>query len=63
MREHISHCLEHAIISGNAAEQRRKVTELSCSQPNRALIGGNEWPLASCFTVRHGIGYGAELLV
>ena len=28
LREHISHCLEHAIISGNAAEQRRKVTEL-----------------------------------
>jgi DNA-binding FrmR family transcriptional regulator len=28
LREHISHCVEHAIVSGNAAEQRRKVTEL-----------------------------------
>jgi CsoR family transcriptional regulator, copper-sensing transcriptional repressor len=28
MREHISHCIEDAIVSGNAAERRRKVTEL-----------------------------------
>ena len=28
LREHISHCVEHAIVSGNAAEQRRKVAEL-----------------------------------
>ena len=28
LREHISHCVEHAIVNGNAAEQRRKVTEL-----------------------------------
>ena len=28
LREHISHCVEHAIVSGNAAEQRRKVSEL-----------------------------------
>jgi CsoR family transcriptional regulator, copper-sensing transcriptional repressor len=28
LRDHISHCVEHAIVSGNAAEQRRKVTEL-----------------------------------
>ena len=28
MREHISHCVEHAIVSGNAAEQRKKVAEL-----------------------------------
>ena len=28
MREHISHCVEHAIVSGNAAEQRKKVSEL-----------------------------------
>ena len=28
LRDHISHCVEHAITSGNAAEQRRKVAEL-----------------------------------
>src|SRR5215510_3993714 len=28
LREHIAHCIEHAIVSGNAAEQRRKVAEL-----------------------------------
>jgi CsoR family transcriptional regulator, copper-sensing transcriptional repressor len=28
LREHISHCVEHAIVSGNAAEQRRKIAEL-----------------------------------
>jgi DNA-binding FrmR family transcriptional regulator len=28
MREHISHCVEHAIESGDRAEQRRKIAEL-----------------------------------
>ena len=28
LHEHISHCVEHAIISGNAAEQRKKIAEL-----------------------------------
>jgi DNA-binding FrmR family transcriptional regulator len=28
MREHISHCVEHAIQSGDRAEQRRKIAEL-----------------------------------
>jgi DNA-binding FrmR family transcriptional regulator len=28
LREHIAHCVEHAIISGDKAEQRRKVGEL-----------------------------------
>jgi DNA-binding FrmR family transcriptional regulator len=28
LREHVSHCVEHAIVSGNKAEQRRKVSEL-----------------------------------
>ena len=28
LREHISHCVEHAIESGDAAEQRKKVAEL-----------------------------------
>jgi DNA-binding FrmR family transcriptional regulator len=28
LRAHISHCVEDAIVSGNAAEQRRKVAEL-----------------------------------
>ena len=28
LRDHISHCVEHAIVSGNAAEQRRLVSEL-----------------------------------
>jgi DNA-binding FrmR family transcriptional regulator len=28
LQEHISHCVEHAIKSGNAAEQRKKVAEL-----------------------------------
>ena len=28
LREHIAHCIEHAIVSGDATEQRRKVAEL-----------------------------------
>lgn len=28
LQEHISHCVEHAIASGNTEEQRQKVTEL-----------------------------------
>lgn len=28
LQEHIAHCVEHAIKSGNAAEQRKKVVEL-----------------------------------
>jgi DNA-binding FrmR family transcriptional regulator len=28
LRDHIAHCVEHAIISGNAADQRRKIKEI-----------------------------------
>jgi CsoR family transcriptional regulator, copper-sensing transcriptional repressor len=28
LRDHVSHCVEHAIASGDKAEQRRKVEEL-----------------------------------
>jgi DNA-binding FrmR family transcriptional regulator len=28
LRDHAGHCIEHAIASGNKAEQRRKVSEL-----------------------------------
>ena len=28
LRNHVNHCVEHAIISGNADEQRQKVAEL-----------------------------------
>jgi DNA-binding FrmR family transcriptional regulator len=28
LRDHAAHCIEHAIASGNKAEQRRKVAEL-----------------------------------
>jgi DNA-binding FrmR family transcriptional regulator len=28
LRDHVAHCVDHAIKSGNAAEQRRKVAEL-----------------------------------
>jgi CsoR family transcriptional regulator, copper-sensing transcriptional repressor len=28
LRDHIAHCVEHAIVSGNSAEQRRKIAEL-----------------------------------
>ena len=28
LREHVAHCVEHAIASGDANEQRRKVAEL-----------------------------------
>jgi DNA-binding FrmR family transcriptional regulator len=28
LRDHIGHCVEHAITTGNQAEQRRKITEL-----------------------------------
>ena len=28
LRDHVAHCVEHAIASGNAAEQRKKVAEL-----------------------------------
>ena len=28
LRDHVGHCVEHAIASGNKGEQRRKVSEL-----------------------------------
>ena len=28
LRDHIAHCVEHAIVSGDSAEQRRKIAEL-----------------------------------
>ena len=28
LRDHVAHCVEHAIASGNTAEQRKKVAEL-----------------------------------
>ncbi len=28
LRDHVAHCVEHAIRSGDADEQRRKITEL-----------------------------------
>lgn len=28
LHDHIAHCVEHAIVSGDAAEQRRKIAEL-----------------------------------
>jgi DNA-binding FrmR family transcriptional regulator len=28
LRDHIGHCVEHAIASGNKSEQRRKIEEL-----------------------------------
>ncbi len=28
LRDHIAHCVEHAIVSGDAKDQRRKVSEL-----------------------------------
>jgi DNA-binding FrmR family transcriptional regulator len=28
LRDHVSHCVEHAITSGNKADQREKIAEL-----------------------------------
>jgi DNA-binding FrmR family transcriptional regulator len=28
LQDHLNHCIEHAIVSGNAGEQRRKAAEL-----------------------------------
>lgn len=28
LRDHVSHCVEHAIASGNKADQRKKIAEL-----------------------------------
>ena len=28
LRDHVAHCVEHAIVSGNRAEQRQKIAEL-----------------------------------
>jgi DNA-binding FrmR family transcriptional regulator len=28
LKDHLAHCIEDAIVSGNAAEQRKKATEL-----------------------------------
>ena len=28
LKDHVTHCVEHAIASGNKAEQRRKIAEL-----------------------------------
>jgi DNA-binding FrmR family transcriptional regulator len=36
LREHVAHCIEHAIASGEKADQRRKIAELM------AVIGRSE---------------------
>jgi CsoR family transcriptional regulator, copper-sensing transcriptional repressor len=28
LRDHVSHCVEHAITSGNTQDQRKKITEI-----------------------------------
>jgi CsoR family transcriptional regulator, copper-sensing transcriptional repressor len=28
LRDHVGHCVEHAIVSGDSAQQRRKIAEL-----------------------------------
>ncbi len=28
LRDHVAHCVEHAIVSGNKADQRKKIEEL-----------------------------------
>jgi DNA-binding FrmR family transcriptional regulator len=28
LRDHVAHCVEHAIASGNKADQRKKIAEL-----------------------------------
>lgn len=28
LRDHVSHCVEHAIVSGNKQEQRQKISEI-----------------------------------
>ena len=28
LRDHVAHCVEHAIVSGNKADQRQKIAEL-----------------------------------
>jgi len=28
LRDHVAHCVEHAVSSGNKADQRRKISEL-----------------------------------
>jgi DNA-binding FrmR family transcriptional regulator len=28
LRDHVSHCVEHAIASGNKSEQRKKISEI-----------------------------------
>lgn len=28
LREHVAHCVQHAIVSGDAADQQQKITEL-----------------------------------
>jgi DNA-binding FrmR family transcriptional regulator len=28
LRDHVAHCVEHAILSGNKADQRQKIAEL-----------------------------------
>lgn len=28
LQDHLNHCIEHAIVSGNASEQRKKAAEL-----------------------------------
>jgi DNA-binding FrmR family transcriptional regulator len=28
LKDHVAHCVEHAISSGNKADQRQKITEL-----------------------------------
>ena len=38
LRDHVAHCVEHAISSGDKADQRRKISELmDVSRPRRPV--------------------------
>ena len=48
LRDHVAHCVEHAIASGDKADQRRKVEGIDGRDgPRRALTGPAHAPIAS----------------
>ena len=43
LRDHVSHCVEHAISSGNKADQRQKISELMAVIGRAVLDRQSSW--------------------
>ena len=60
LKDHVAHCVEHAIASGNKAEQRRKVAELIevLGRRARARSAPPDDPAHRC--KRRGLGHAVQ---